>query len=230
MVIFNSIFDQFYPDTFFFFPISILCLLINVFWCFFMISESWLCGRCQVFWLNFIFSSIGLIFANYFSVVQTSWGGLLVTVFVFILSINLLGLLPYNFTSTSHFSITFSLGFPLWLSVNIFGFYSSFNSRLSHLVPQGTPFVLIPLMVWIETLSFFAQPLALGLRLAANLTAGHLLIFLLATTIWSFINTYFIFFPLLIVFFLLFILEIAVAVIQAYVFTALIHFYLQENL
>nr|WKK49862.1 ATP synthase F0 subunit 6 [Thaumatocrinus sp. JL223] len=229
MVVYNSIFDQFYPDTFLFLPISFLCLVINVSWCFFMVNNTWLKGRCQVFWVSFLSFSVGLIFQTT-SKKSASWGGVLVVVFVFILSINLLGLLPYNFTNTSYASVTFSLGFPLWLMVNIFGFYSSFNSRLSHLVPQGTPFVLIPLMVWIETLSLFAQPLALGLRLAANLTAGHLLIFLLATTIWSFINLYCVFFFLSIVFFLLFILEIAVACIQAYVFTALIHFYLQENL
>nr|QIP88950.1 ATP synthase F0 subunit 6 [Florometra sp. BMK-2020]UFJ44015.1 ATP synthase F0 subunit 6 [Oligometra serripinna] len=229
MIIFNSIFDQFYPDTFFFIPVSFLCLSLNVFWCFFLISNSWLGGRFQVFWSGFLSFCIGLIFQTT-SRGTSPWGGLLVTVFVFILSINLLGLFPYNFTSTSHVSLTFSLGFPLWLGVNIFGFYSSFNSRLSHFVPQGTPFVLIPLMVWIETLSFFAQPLALGLRLAANLTAGHLLIFLLSTTVWSFVGIYYVFLPLFFVFFLLFVLEIAVACIQAYVFTALVHFYLQENL
>nr|YP_010596281.1 ATP synthase F0 subunit 6 [Tropiometra macrodiscus]WAJ60706.1 ATP synthase F0 subunit 6 [Tropiometra macrodiscus] len=229
MIILNSIFDQFYPNVFLFVPISILCLLINISWCFFMVSNSWLNNRFQVFWLNFVVISLGLIFQTT-SRNTLPWGGLLVTVFIFILSINLLGLFPYNFTSTSHVSITFSLGFPLWLGVNLFGFYSFFSARLSYFVPQGTPFVLIPLMVWIETLSFFAQPLALGLRLAANLTAGHLLIFLLATTIWSFINVYYVFFPLCFVFFLLFVLELAVACIQAYVFTALVHFYLQENL
>nr|YP_010486851.1 ATP synthase F subunit 6 [Poliometra prolixa]UWI54395.1 ATP synthase F0 subunit 6 [Poliometra prolixa] len=229
MVVLNSIFDQFYPDTFLFLPISVLCLSINIFWCFFMVGESFLYGRCQAFWLGFVLFSNSLIFQTT-SRKTSSWGGFMVTVFVFILSINLFGLLPYNFTSTSHVSITFSLGFPIWLGVNILGFYYSFNSRLSHFVPQGTPAILVPLMVWIETLSFFAQPLALGLRLAANLTAGHLLIFLLVTTIWSFIDVYFAFFPLLIVFFLLFLLEVAVACIQAYVFTALVHFYLQENL
>nr|YP_001905914.1 ATP synthase F0 subunit 6 [Antedon mediterranea]CAL50591.1 ATPase subunit 6 [Antedon mediterranea] len=229
MIIFSSIFDQFYPDSLFFIPVSFLCLLINISWCFFLISNSWFLGRYQVFWLNFVNTSLGLIFQTT-SRGTSPWGGLLITIFIFILSINLLGLFPYNFTNTSHISITFSLGFPLWFGVNIFGFYSSFNVRLSHFVPQGTPFILIPLMVWIETLSFFAQPLALGLRLAANLTAGHLLIFLLSTTIWSFINVYYVFFPLCFVFLLLFILEIAVACIQAYVFVALIHFYLQENL
>ncbi|WP_411017540.1 F0F1 ATP synthase subunit A [Salmonella sp. s51090] len=69
------------------------------------------------------------------------------------------------------------------MAVNILGFYIAFNSRLRHLVPQGTPRYLIPLMIIIETLRLFAQPIALGLRLAANLTAGHLLIFLLSTAI-----------------------------------------------
>ena len=174
-----SIFDQFYPDTLLFFPISILCLLINIIWCFFMIKKVWLQGRCQVFWHSFISFSVGLIFQTT-SRGTAPWGGLLITVFVFIFSINLLGLLPYKFTTTSHISITFRLGIPLWFRVNVFGFYSSFKRRLRHLVPQGTPFVLIPLMVWIETLSLFAQPLALGLRLAAKLTAGHLLIFFIS--------------------------------------------------
>nr|QKJ80213.1 ATP synthase F0 subunit 6 [Florometra sp. BMK-2020] len=226
---YSSIFDQFYPDIFFFIPISVLCFFLNVCWFFFMVSNSWLEGRFQVFWSNFISFSLGLIFQTT-SRGSAEWGSFLLVIFIFILSINILGLLPYNFTNTSHFSITFSLGFPLWLGVNIFGFYNNFNLRLSHFVPQGTPFVLIPLMIWIETLSFFAQPLALGLRLAANLTAGHLLIFLLSTTIWSFVNIYYIFIPLYIIFFFLFILEIAVACIQSYVFTALVHFYLQENL
>lgn len=229
MVNFCSIFDQFYPDTFLFIPLSVLCFFINVVWFFFMIKKSWLRYRRQVFWFGFVSFSVGLIFQTT-SRGSASWSGLLITVFVFILSINLLGLLPYKFTNTRHVSVTFSLGFPLWLRVKIFGFYSSFNRRLSHLVPQGTPILLIPLMVWIETLRLFAQPLALGLRLAAKLTAGHLLIFLLATTAWSFINVYYAFVPLLFIFFLLFILEIAVACIQAYVFTALVHFYLQENL
>nr|YP_010555947.1 ATP synthase F0 subunit 6 [Comatella stelligera]UYR95515.1 ATP synthase F0 subunit 6 [Comatella stelligera] len=228
MVIFFSIFDQFCPNIFLFVPISVLCFFINIIWFFFMINNSWLRNRCQNFWYNFLFFSINLVFQST-SRFTAPWGSLLITIFVFLLSINLLGLLPYSYTNTSHVSVTFSLGFPLWLGVNIFGFFSSFNSRLSHLVPQGTPFLLIPLMVWIETLSLFAQPLALGLRLAANLTAGHLLIFLLSVTVWTFINSFY-FLPLFFVFFLLFVLEIAVACIQAYVFTALIHFYLQENL
>ncbi|WP_411025272.1 F0F1 ATP synthase subunit A, partial [Salmonella sp. s55884] len=106
------------------------------------------------------------------------------------------------------------------------GFYLSFNSRLSHLVPQGTPAGLIPLMVWIETIRLFAQPIALGLRIAAKLTAGHLLIFLLSTATWVLSNSITLSFLILIVLILLFLLEIGVACVQAYVFTSLSHFYL----
>jgi ATP synthase subunit 6 len=116
------------------------------------------------------------------------------------------------------------------MSVKILGFYLAFKRRLRHLVPQGTPPFLIPLMVIIETLRLFAQPIALGLRLAANLTAGHLLIFLLSTAIWLLRSSPSIAIVTLIIFFLLFLLEVGVACIQAYVFTALIHFYLSQNL
>nr|WNS59356.1 ATP synthase F0 subunit 6 [Hyocrinidae sp.] len=228
MIIIFSIFDQFRPDVFFFTPIVVVCLVLNVIWSFFMVSNSWLNTRSRVFWFSFVNGVIRLLFQST-SISSGPWVGILFSIFIFIFSINIIGLLPYNFTSTSHVSFTIGMGFPLWLGVNILGFYVSFNSRLSHLVPQGTPLILIPLMVWIETLSLFAQPLALGLRLAANLTAGHLLIFLLAITVWTFLNSFFTFSFLIVVFFLLFLLEIAVACIQAYVFTALVHFYLQEN-
>nr|YP_010573830.1 ATP synthase F0 subunit 6 [Metacrinus rotundus]UZH93089.1 ATP synthase F0 subunit 6 [Metacrinus rotundus] len=228
MVSFCSIFDQFQPDVFVFFPMVVVCLVLNVVWLFFMVNNSWVNNRVSVVWVSFVGFALKLIFQTT-SEKTGPWAGILFTVFVLILSINIMGLLPYNFTSTSHLSVTFSIGFPLWLGVNVLGFYISFSSRLSHLVPQGTPLVLIPLMVWIESLSLLAQPLALGLRLAANLTAGHLLIFLLATTIWSFVDVYLAAVSLFVVFILLFVLEIAVACIQAYVFTALVHFYLQEN-
>nr|YP_448757.1 ATP synthase F0 subunit 6 [Neogymnocrinus richeri]AAY51815.1 ATPase subunit 6 [Neogymnocrinus richeri] len=227
MVIF-SIFDQFQSSVFFIVPMIFLCLSLNVVWSFFLVSESWSKSRFFVFWSGFVGLALKLIFQTT-SVKTGPWASVLFTVFVFILSINVMGLFPYLFTSTSHVSITFSIGFPLWLGVNVLGFYFSFGSRLSHLVPQGTPIILIPLMVWIETLSLFAQPLALGLRLAANLTAGHLLIFLLVSTVWAFVDVFCVFVPLVGLFFLLLILEIAVACIQAYVFTALVHFYLQEN-
>nr|AXY87957.1 ATP synthase subunit 6 [Strongylocentrotus droebachiensis] len=229
MTITASIFGQFFPETLFFVPMNVFSMVFALSWLVFIYPVNWAPSRFQSVWLGFRENILEMIFQNT-SPNTAPWAGLIASVFVLILSVNVLGLFPYAFTATSHISLTYSLGFPLWMAVNILGFYLAFNSRLSHLVPQGTPSALIPLMVWIETLSLFAQPIALGLRLAANLTAGHLLIFLLSTAIWLLSSSLIISIPILIIFILLFVLEIGVACIQAYVFTALIHFYLQQNI
>nr|YP_009369646.1 ATP synthase F0 subunit 6 [Heterocentrotus mammillatus]AID60565.1 ATP synthase F0 subunit 6 [Heterocentrotus mammillatus] len=229
MAVIASIFGQFFPETLFFIPMNIFSMVFALSWLAFIYPTNWAPSRFQAIWLSFRENVLEMIFQNT-SPNTAPWAGLITSVFVIILSVNVLGLFPYAFTATSHISLTYSLGFPLWMAVNILGFYLSFNSRLSHLVPQGTPSALIPLMVWIETLSLFAQPIALGLRLAANLTAGHLLIFLLSTAIWLLSSSLLVSIPIFIIFVLLFILEIGVACIQAYVFTALVHFYLQQNI
>nr|YP_010533944.1 ATP synthase F0 subunit 6 [Diadema antillarum]UXX49931.1 ATP synthase F0 subunit 6 [Diadema antillarum] len=229
MILTPSIFGQFFPDTFLLIPMNAFSMVFALSWLVFIFPTNWALSRFQAVWLGFQEAVLEMLFQNT-SQNTAPWAGLITSVFMVIFSINVLGLFPYAFTSTSHISLTYSLGFPLWMSVNILGFYLAFNSRLSHLVPQGTPSALIPVMVWIETISLFAQPIALGLRLAANLTAGHLLIFLLSTATWLLASNPFISLPIFIILALLFVLEIGVACIQAYVFTALVHFYLQQNI
>nr|APT42090.1 ATP synthase F0 subunit 6 [Salmacis bicolor rarispina] len=229
MTLVPSIFGQFFPETFLFIPMNIFSMVFALSWLAFIYPTNWAPSRLQSIWKSFRSNVLEMIFQNTSSN-TAPWAGIISSVFIVILSVNVLGLFPYAFTATSHISLTYSLGFPLWMAVNILGFYLAFNSRLSHLVPQGTPSALIPLMVWIETLSLFAQPIALGLRLAANLTAGHLLIFLLSTAIWILASSPIVSISILVIFVLLFVLEIGVACIQAYVFTALVHFYLQQNI
>nr|QAU54032.1 ATP synthase F0 subunit 6 [Distolasterias nipon] len=225
----NSIFGQFSPDYFLLIPMTFISMLMGISWLFFSNSTNWLPTRIGLSFLTFNQTVIKTIFQQT-NPNAVTWVPIITTVFILLFSINVLGLLPYAFTATSHISLTYSIGIPIWMSVNILGFYLSFNTRLSHLVPQGTPSFLIPLMVIIETLSLFAQPIALGLRLAANLTAGHLLIYLMSTAIWVLMSNITIASITFIIFVLLFLLEIGVACIQAYVFTALIHFYLVQNL
>nr|YP_010388434.1 ATP synthase F0 subunit 6 [Asthenactis papyraceus]UPP55883.1 ATP synthase F0 subunit 6 [Asthenactis papyraceus] len=225
----NNIFNQFSPDLIWFIPITFISLLLNISWFFLSNTSNWLPTRWNQILNIFNLNTIIILFNNT-NPNSARWIPILTAIFILILSINLLGLLPYAYTSTSHISITYSLGVPLWMAINILGFYTSFNLRLSHLVPQGTPPYLIPFMIIIETLSLFAQPIALGLRLAANLTAGHLLIYLISTAIWILLNNTLVSFTIFIILTLLFILEIAVACIQAYVFTSLLHFYLTQNL
>lgn len=159
-----------------------------------------------------------------------NWALLLASLIIFLISINILGLLPYTFTPTTQLSMNIGLAVPLWLATVLIGMRNQPTAALGHLLPEGTPIPLIPVLIIIETISLFIRPLALGVRLTANLTAGHLLMQLIATAA-------FVLLPLIpavailtsVVLFLLTILEVAVAMIQAYVFVLLISLYLQEN-
>lgn len=158
------------------------------------------------------------------------WATLLVSLIIFLITTNILGLLPYTFTPTTQLSLNLGLAMPLWLATVLIGMRNQPTHALGHLLPEGTPGPLIPVLICIETISLFIRPLALGVRLTANLTAGHLLIQLIATAA-------FVLLPLMptvailtsIVLVLLTLLEVAVAMIQAYVFVLLLSLYLQEN-
>nr|YP_009943996.1 ATP synthase F0 subunit 6 [Pachycephala philippinensis]QOD95840.1 ATP synthase F0 subunit 6 [Pachycephala philippinensis] len=159
------------------------------------------------------------------------WALILTSLMIFLLLINLLGLLPYTFTPTTQLSMNLALAFPLWLATLLTGLRNQPSISLGHLLPEGTPTPLIPALILIETTSLLIRPLALGVRLTANLTAGHLLIQLISTaTIALFSTMPVVSLLTLLVLFLLTILEVAVAMIQAYVFVLLLSLYLQENI
>nr|YP_009108356.1 ATP synthase F0 subunit 6 [Chroicocephalus ridibundus]AIV00416.1 ATP synthase F0 subunit 6 [Chroicocephalus ridibundus] len=159
------------------------------------------------------------------------WALILTSLMTFLLTINLLGLLPYTFTPTTQLSMNMALAFPLWLATLLVGLRNQPSASLGHLLPEGTPTPLIPALIMIETTSLLIRPLALGVRLTANLTAGHLLIQLISTATTALL-------PIIpavsiltaLILLLLTILEVAVAMIQAYVFVLLLSLYLQENI
>nr|ADZ14945.1 ATP synthase subunit 6 [Celeus grammicus] len=159
------------------------------------------------------------------------WALILTSLMILLLSINLLGLLPYTFTPTTQLSMNMALAFPLWLATLLTGLRNQPSTSLGHLLPEGTPTPLIPALILIETTSLLIRPLALGVRLTANLTAGHLLIQLISSATTALLSIM----PAVsiltsIVLLLLTILEVAVAMIQAYVFVLLLSLYLQENI
>nr|AMD83835.1 ATPase subunit 6 [Loricariichthys castaneus] len=159
------------------------------------------------------------------------WALILASLMVFILSLNMLGLLPYTFTPTTQLSLNMGFAVPLWLATVIIGLRNQPTAALGHLLPEGTPVPLIPVLIIIETISLFIRPIALGVRLTANLTAGHLLIQLISTATFVLLpmmTTAAIFTATLLM--LLTLLEVAVAMIQAYVFVLLLSLYLQENI
>nr|YP_009353188.1 ATP synthase F0 subunit 6 [Hierodula patellifera]AOY36168.1 ATPase subunit 6 [Hierodula patellifera] len=149
-----------------------------------------------------------------------------ISIFSIILYNNFMGLFPYIFTSTSHMTMTMSLALPLWLSFMLYGWINNTKHMFAHLVPQGTPGVLMPFMVCIETISNITRPGTLAIRLAANMIAGHLLMILLGNTGSNLMLSLL---PLLIFTqILLLTLESAVAIIQSYVFAVLSTLYSSE--
>nr|AIY61845.1 ATP synthase F0 subunit 6 [Cephalotermes rectangularis] len=151
---------------------------------------------------------------------------ILTSLFLMILMNNFLGLFPYIFTSTSHLTLTLTLALPLWLSFMLFGWIKNTNHMFEHLVPQGTPTMLMPFMVVIETISNLIRPGTLAVRLTANMIAGHLLLTLLGNNGPSMSHT--LLTVLIVAQILLLILEGAVAVIQSYVFAILSTLYSSE--
>nr|WNH21990.1 ATP synthase F0 subunit 6 [Sparisoma rubripinne] len=223
-----SFFDQFASPSFLGIPLIAIALAFP--WLFFpKASPQWITSRYMTLQSWFInrFTQQLLLPLNKGG---HKWAMLLASLMIFIISLNMLGLMPYTFTPTTQLSLNMGFAVPLWLATVIIGLRNQPTVALGHLLPEGTPPALIPVLIVIETLSLFIRPLALGVRLTANLTAGHLLIQLIATAV-------FVLTPLMpvVAFFtaillvLLTLLEVAVAMIQAYVFVLLLSLYLQEN-
>nr|AIM46917.1 ATP synthase F0 subunit 6 [Lepidothrix coronata] len=224
-----SFFDQFMSPTLLGIPLILISLLFPTL-LFPSPGNRWITNRLSTLQLWFL----QLVTKQLMTPLNKKghkWALILSSLMIMLLTINLLGLLPYTFTPTTQLSMNLALAFPLWLATLLTGLRNQPSASLGHLLPEGTPTPLIPALIMIETTSLLIRPLALGVRLTANLTAGHLLIQLIstATTVLlpimpavSLLTT--------VILLLLTILEVAVAMIQAYVFVLLLSLYLQENI
>nr|WNH18102.1 ATP synthase F0 subunit 6 [Halichoeres marginatus] len=223
-----SFFDQFMSPSFMGIPLMALALVLP--WVLFpKPSPQWVTNRMLTLqgWFINRFTQQLLMPLN---LPGHKWAALLTSLMLFLLTLNMLGLLPYTFTPTTQLSLNMGLAVPFWLATVLMGLRNQPTAALGHLLPEGTPPLLIPVLIVIETISLFIRPLALGVRLTANLTAGHLLIQLIATAAFVLASSM----PIVslltaTVLFLLTLLEVAVAMIQAYVFVLLLSLYLQEN-
>ena len=143
-------------------------------------------------------------------------------------------MVPYSFASTSHFLLTFSISFTVVLGATILGFQQHGLMFFSLFVPAGCPLSLLPLLVLIEFISYLARNVSLGLRLAANILSGHMLLNILSGFTYNIMNTGFIYFffgflPL--AFIIAFSgLELGIAFIQAQVFVVLSCSYIKDGL
>jgi len=176
------------------------------------------------FVLNLVEEQIGQKGKKYFP--------LLFTTFAFLLCSNLIGMIPYSFTTTSHFVVTFGLSTSLFIGVTIIGFLTHGLHFFSFLLPPGAPLALAPFLVVMELVSYCFRAISLGVRLFANMMAGHTLVKILSGFAWSMMSLGGIMYiasliPFAVVFALTF-LEIGVACLQAYVFTILTCIYLND--
>ena len=148
------------------------------------------------------------------------------TLFMFVLLGNLLGMVPYSFTFTSHIIVTFGMAFTIFIGVTILGFVKHGMHFFTFFAPPGTPVVMLPLLVPIEIISYLSRPISLSVRLFANMLAGHTLIKVIAGFI-PVLGIAFGVLPLALVVALTG-LEILIAFLQAYVFAILTCLYIND--
>nr|QXT60056.1 ATP synthase membrane subunit 6 [Allaphis sp. 1 YL-2021a] len=145
---------------------------------------------------------------------------LFISLFMFILMNNFLGLFPYIFSCSSHMIFSLTLAMPFWLFFIILSIIKNTKNMIIHLIPMNTPIYLAPLMTIIETVSIIIRPMSLSIRLTANMIAGHLMMTLLNSNSFMMI--------ILLIQMFLMIFELCVTIIQSYVFSILSSLYSSE--
>nr|YP_009317574.1 ATP synthase F0 subunit 6 [Gelidium sinicola]YP_009559278.1 ATP synthase F0 subunit 6 [Gelidium coulteri]AOX49026.1 ATP synthase F0 subunit 6 [Gelidium sinicola]QBA96125.1 ATP synthase F0 subunit 6 [Gelidium coulteri] len=153
---------------------------------------------------------------------------------LFLLFCNLIGMVPYSFTVTSHIIFTFSLALSIFIGVNIIGIQTHGIKFFSLFLPRGVPLIIVPLIITIELLSYTVKVFTLSIRLFANMTSGHTLLKIIAGFAWTMLSAG----GLLAIFHVIPLgllvaltgLELAIAALQAYVFTLLTCIYLNDVL
>ena len=158
---------------------------------------------------------------------NNKYSPLIINLFFFILLNNIIGLIPYSFTTTSQIIITLTFSTSILIGVTLIGIKTHKLKFFNVFIPSGIPTFILPLIFIIEIISYLSRVVSLSVRLSANMIAGHLILFIISTFSINF-NILFkivIFLPLLI---LLFFLEIGVCFIQAYVFIVLTSTYIKD--
>nr|WDV10727.1 ATP synthase F0 subunit 6 [Parnassius szechenyii] len=221
----SNLFSIFDPSTNLFnLPLNWISTFIGLM---FIPYSFWLIpNRHYIFW-NFITNKLHNEFKMLLGINKFNGSTFIfISLFTFILFNNFLGLFPYIFTSTSHLTISLSISLSLWISFMLYGWINNYQHMFIHMIPQGTPSILMPFMVLIETISNIIRPGTLAVRLTANMIAGHLLLTLLSST--SSNLPFLMLFILIFIQILLLILESAVAIIQSYVISILSTLYSSE--
>nr|YP_009131455.1 ATP synthase F0 subunit 6 [Galathealinum brachiosum]AIL54815.1 ATP synthase F0 subunit 6 [Galathealinum brachiosum] len=223
MDIFSS-FDQniFYMDNNIWLMILIFLFILNSSW---WMSPSYLWYlSMKIFLFMFTQSSLTLMKS------LKSLNFIISSLFLFLIYLNLMGLLPYMFSISSHLIFSLSMSLPIWLSLIMSSFNLNKKETLAHLLPAGAPMWLNPFLIIIEMISIMVRPLTLAFRLAANMSAGHIILILISSYLTTSIlmmtsSMIFLFFIQL----SYFMFEMAISIIQAYIFCLLLSLYSNDH-
>nr|YP_006665900.1 ATP synthase F0 subunit 6 [Mengenilla moldrzyki]AFC35463.1 ATP synthase F0 subunit 6 [Mengenilla moldrzyki] len=214
-----NIFSSFDPSTNIFYLNWLSIILL-----FFYLSNYWfLSNNITISWkiiFNYLHKEFFLITKNNNIML------IIMSIFFLIFMNNFWSLFPYIFSSSSHMIFSLSIALPFWLSLMIYGWINLYNNMFLHLSPSGTPFILMPMMIIIETLSNLIRPLTLMIRLSANMISGHILLSFISNI--NTMSNWIIMISLINIQFIYLILEFSVSLIQAYVFSILSTLYFHE--
>ena len=206
----------------------------------------------SIFWFNLSFYKINIL-PNYWQLIYEEFYNLtfnivkenlntkgeiyfpfVFSLHLFLLFSNLLGMIPYSFTITSHIVFTFGLSLSIFIGINIIGIKTHGINFFSLFLPRNVPLIIVPLLITIEFLSYIVKVFTLAIRLFANMTSGHTLLKIIAGFSWTMLMSggllLFLHVIPLSLLFILIGLELAIAVLQAYVFTLLTCIYLNDVL
>nr|AXA45373.1 ATP synthase F0 subunit 6 [Inquisitor sp. MNHN IM 2013-18505] len=228
---FMDIFSSFDDNNQVFMSLYILMWVFSLATILFFSSSFWVMPpRWQSLVSTFKDTASSQIFRSY----GMNMGGfmnIITALFLFLIVMNLSGLIPYVFSPTSHLAISLSLGLPLWFSLIISAIIFNPSSVVAGLLPMGAPAPLNPFLVIIETVSIMVRPITLSVRLTANMSAGHIVLTLIGNylTASMFMSSVFSMLILLSIQVLYTIFEFGIGLIQAYIFCLLITLYSDEH-
>lgn len=247
-------FSEKYCNFFFIFPFTrlekylIIVLLFIVLFCFVSVLNSFLVPHPFQNIVEFLYEFLAVTLNQQTGKSSQRMFPLFFLLFLFILFSNLIGLIPFNFTVTSHIFQTFSMGLSMIVALTVIGFLKHKLNFLKLFVPSGAPTFLIPLLVVIEIISYVSRAFSLSIRLFANMMSGHTLLNIISSfsvkllsvklvgnsLSFSLIIKYLIFFfagliPMIMIGGIFF-LEFGIAFLQAYVFLVLLGIYLNDSL
>nr|YP_009139045.1 ATP synthase F0 subunit 6 [Cacopsylla coccinea]AKE49760.1 ATP synthase F0 subunit 6 [Cacopsylla coccinea] len=219
-----SLFSMFDPTAAFLIPLNWLLILIVLL---FLPIPMWKFNSQSLMMFQILIKSLNKEFKALFSNTILIKGATLLplALFMMIMINNITSNFPYTFCSSAHLVFSLALSIPIWTSIVLFYWSTLTKSMMAHLVPSGTPNILMPLMVLIELTSNFIRPMALAVRLTANLIAGHLLMALLGNT---FNPSSYLWMMILLLQTLFLSFELMVGMIQSYVFSVLMTLYSSE--